>query len=107
MTNEREFSFELILEGADIVSDDNADTLYRACDDTTIASIAGEQSACFHRLALSYEEAVEGATRDVESAVEGLKVVRVQRLEDEEVADDRPLMRFRRRGFRAVLGRWS
>jgi hypothetical protein len=109
MTKQPLFVFRFTLEGPDICTDENADALYEAgLDDATIGCVNDEQFAIFSREAPSYQEALDSAICDVESAIEGLRVVRVDRYEEEEEpVTERAPGRVRRRGFRAVLSRWS
>lgn len=72
-------SFTLILDGADPLTDENLDRLFEAgCDDATFGARAGQFHAEFDRAAPSFGEAVRSAVRDVERAVPGLRVVRVE-----------------------------
>lgn len=110
MTEQQTFFFELILEGPDICSDESLAALHEAgiLDEITVGSVDEVPFAMFSREAASYEEAVAGAIRDIESIIEGARVVRVERHEeDDEPVTERAPGRFRRRPFRTVLSRWS
>lgn len=73
------YEFTLILEGLDFGSDEAFDALFEAgCDDGTFGESDGVQYADFHRTARSLAEAIGSAKRAVESAVPGLRVVRVE-----------------------------
>ena len=73
------FEFSLILEGADALSEEAADSLFRAgCDDATFGEVDGCQYADFTRKARTFADAVGTAKRAIESAVPGLRVARVE-----------------------------
>lgn len=72
-------SFTLILDGADPLTEENLDRLFEAgCDDATFGSREGLFHAEFDRSAPTFGEALRSAIRDVERAVSGLRVVRVE-----------------------------
>ena len=72
-------SFTLILAGADPLTRENLDRLFEAgCDDATFGAREGLFHAEFDREATSFAEAIRTAIRDVEGAVPGLKVIRVE-----------------------------
>jgi hypothetical protein len=70
----REHEFTLILTSDP--SDEEADKLYGIFSDGTISTITGVPQIHFHREAVSLEEAMRSAIRDVRSA--GLGVARVE-----------------------------
>lgn len=73
------YEFTLILEGADALSTPAVDALFGAgCDDATFGEVDGCQYADFTRRSRSLAEAVGSAKRAVESAVPGLRVIRVE-----------------------------
>lgn len=73
------YEFEFLLEGPDIMGDDAIDALYEAgCDDGTFGRRDTEQHVGFDREAPSFGEAVLSAIADVEGAVPGLRVIRVE-----------------------------
>lgn len=73
------YNFTLILEGADVLAGETLDVLYEAgCGDAGFGRSNQVQTAEFDREAASFEEAVMSAIRDVESAVSGLRVARVE-----------------------------
>lgn len=73
------YEFSLILEGANALSDSAADTLFEAgCADATFGEVDGSQFADFSRKARSFAEAVGSAKRAIESAVPGIRVIRVE-----------------------------
>lgn len=70
--------FTLLLEGPDVLSDEVFSALDARCEDAIFGSRGGVQFADFEREAASFEQAVGSAIADVESACEGLRVIRVQ-----------------------------
>jgi hypothetical protein len=73
------YTFRLIMAGADPLTPENLDALYRAgCADATFAKQGSLTYAEFDRVAPAFADAVESAIRDVESAVPGLRVLRVE-----------------------------
>lgn len=73
------YTFTLILDGADVTKSENLDALYEAgCDDATIGIGNGIPRADFDREAGSFVDAMFSAIHDVQRAVPGLRVVRVQ-----------------------------
>ena len=71
------YKFTLIIEGADILTEERVDALYEAgCHDTLIGQTNEVQYIYFHRDAGSLDEAVRSATADVEGTVRGAKIVR-------------------------------
>ncbi len=73
------FDFTLIMAGADMLTDEHIDALFEAgCDDATFGEVDGVQFGDFSREAPSLASAVGPAIRAVESAMEGLRVVRVE-----------------------------
>ena len=71
------FSFTVITDGADIMTDESYKMLLDAgCDDATIGSANGVQYVHFDRDAETLGEAVVSAIRDIES-VKGVNVVDV------------------------------
>ena len=75
-----EYAFTLTLSGCDPLTEAHQDALFEAgCDDATFGKQNGEYFADFTREAATFAEAVGSAIRQVESAVPGLAVVRVER----------------------------
>jgi hypothetical protein len=79
-TNRKQtYTFTLLLHGADPLSKDNMRALERAgCNDALFGRRGTVSYANFDREAASFGEAVLSAIRDVERAVPGLKVTRVE-----------------------------
>jgi hypothetical protein len=74
------FNFTITVEGADILTDDAVDALYKAgCDDATFGVSDGVQTGEFDREAVDFAEAVASAIKAVEAAVPGALVVDVHR----------------------------
>ena len=74
----RVHEFTLLVEGADLQTDEAQDALFEAgCDDSTIGVVAGVQHVHFDREAGSLAEALVSAITAVEQAVPGVRVVRV------------------------------
>lgn len=77
------FSFTLTIEGADVMTEAAQNALFEAaCDDATFGVSNGVQTAEFDREAGDFAEAVAGAIKAVESAVEGVRVVDIHREQD-------------------------
>src|SRR5260370_38282769 len=73
------YTFPLLLHGADPLTKDNMSALKRAdCNDALFGRRGTVSYANFDREAASFGEAVLSAMRDVERAVPGLKVTRVE-----------------------------
>lgn len=73
------YEFTLILEGTDALADEAADALFEAgCADATFGEVDGCQYADFTRRARSLAEAIGSAKRAIESAVPGIRVIRVE-----------------------------
>lgn len=73
------YEFTLILEGPDVLGDEAADSLFESgCGDATFGEIDGSQYADFTRKARSLAEAIGSAKRSIESAVPGVRVIRVE-----------------------------
>lgn len=73
------YDFMLILEGADITDLAHVNALYEAgCDDALFGTTAGVQYGHFSREAPSVSDAIFSAIEQVENAVPGLQVVRVE-----------------------------
>lgn len=70
----KEHEFSLILTSDP--KEDESDRLYGIFNDGTISTIAGVPQIRFHRMALSLEEAISSAMKDVRSA--GFDVARVE-----------------------------
>jgi hypothetical protein len=69
------YAFTLEVSGIDTGQDNYEDALYEAgCDDALIAVVNGSLYLDFHRDGLSFEDADESASRNVERA--GGKVIR-------------------------------
>jgi hypothetical protein len=74
----RTYEFTLLVEGADLQTDQAQDALFEAgCDDSTVGVTAGVQHLHFDREASSSAEALVSAITAVEQAVPGVRVVRV------------------------------
>jgi hypothetical protein len=72
------YEFTLLVEGADLQTDESQDALFEAgCDDATIGMAAGVQYLRFDRQARSLADALVSAITAVEQAVPGVRVVRV------------------------------
>lgn len=72
------YSFTLFLSGPDVLTDENMDFLFEAgCDDATFGERDGAQYAAFDRDAQSFGEALRSAISDLQSALDGLDVVRI------------------------------
>lgn len=81
MNDERHlfYRFTLTLAGTDPLKPENLDRLFEAgCDDATFGAREGLFHAEFDREALSFAEAIRTAIGDVECAVPGLTVIRVE-----------------------------
>lgn len=79
MSRKTTFTFTLLLQGADVMKPRNLDALYRAgCDDATFGRRDSLYYADFDRESDSLAAAIGSAIRQIESAVKGLKVVRVE-----------------------------
>lgn len=73
------YDFVLILEGPDILSEDALNALFAAgCDDATFGSRDGLFFGDFDREAASFSIAVSTAIKQVESAIPGLVVRRIE-----------------------------
>lgn len=73
------YTFTLVLDGPNPLEDANMDRLYEAgCDDATFGERDGVFIADFDRDAVSFSDALISAIKNVESAVPGLRVVRVE-----------------------------
>jgi hypothetical protein len=71
--------FTLIVEGADLQDEASADALFEAgCDDATIGRVGATQYLDFDREAASFADAVFDATRAVEGALPGARVVHLE-----------------------------
>ena len=70
----KEHEFTLILTTEP--SEEEADKLYGCCNDGTLSTIAGVPQIHFHRAALSLEDALRSAIRDVRAV--GFDVERVE-----------------------------
>ena len=82
MTNEqvctREYEFSLVLSGVDDLKDEIEDALFESgCDDATLIIQHGAAKLEFARTALSFQDAVLSAIRDVCRAGKGIGVVQV------------------------------
>jgi hypothetical protein len=77
--------FEVVLEGADFVSQDSddADALYEAgCDDTVPVHDGAVVKVVFYREAPTFQEAVASAVLAVGRALPHARIMRVERIED-------------------------
>jgi len=73
------FAFTLLVDGPDLQSEQNLDALFEAgCDDATFGSREHIQYADFHRQAPTLAQALSSAIRDVQAAVPGSRVLRVE-----------------------------
>ena len=78
-TTNKTHSFTLFLSGPDVLTDEAMDTLYEAgCDDALFGERDGAQYAAFDREARTFSKALATAIHDVTSAIEGLRVVRIE-----------------------------
>lgn len=72
------YRFTLIVEGAELQTDEHVDTLFEAgCDDALIGATDGVQYLDFDREGKTAGDAVLSAIADIERAVPGARVVRV------------------------------
>lgn len=72
------YEFTLLVEGGDLQTDESQDALFAVgCDDATIGLTAGVQYLQFDREARSLADALVSAITAVETAVPGVRVVRV------------------------------
>jgi hypothetical protein len=75
---EREFNFTLVLDGITELTSEVENALYEGgCDDGTLGFQCGRPYMTFSRTAPNFAEAILSAVRDVEKAVPGLDVLRV------------------------------
>jgi hypothetical protein len=75
-----QFSFTLVIEGADVLTAAAQEALFEAgCDDATFGEAGGVQTADFDREAADFASAAGSAIQAVESAIRGARVVRVER----------------------------
>jgi hypothetical protein len=73
------FEFSLVIEGADILTRESLDALFEAgCDDATFGAVDSAQYVDFSRQAPSLEAAIPGAIDQVEKAIPGARVIRVE-----------------------------
>lgn len=73
------FNFTLIVEGADLQTDEAQDALFKAgCDDATFGVVDGVQFAEFNREAGSYVQALMSAIAVIQRTIKGAHVVRVE-----------------------------
>jgi hypothetical protein len=73
------FQFTLIVEGPDLQDEDRVEALYVAgCDDATIGRVGTTQYLDFDREAETLADAVFEATKTIETAVPGARVVHVE-----------------------------
>jgi hypothetical protein len=71
--------FTLFLEGPDVLEDERMDALFEAgCDDAVFGERDGAQYATFDREASSFCAALTSAIEQLTSAVEGLRITRVE-----------------------------
>jgi hypothetical protein len=71
--------FTLLIEGPDLQSDANLNALFDGgCDDALFGRRDSVQYADFTREATSFSEAISSAIEDIESAVSGTRVLRVE-----------------------------
>jgi hypothetical protein len=73
------YQFTLILEGVSPLTAEHLDALFEAgCDDATFGQRGPVYYADFDRAAPTLTGAVQSAVRDVEGAISGLRVSRVE-----------------------------
>lgn len=73
------YNFSLIVEGPDLQNDEAMNALFEGdCDDATVGSVDGVQYLEFDREAGSFGLALTSAIRNVQDAIEGLRVVHVE-----------------------------
>jgi hypothetical protein len=73
------YSFTLLIRGTDVLADEHTDALFEAgCDDALFGERDGVQYADFDREGNTFAAAVGSAVADIETAVPGALVVRVQ-----------------------------
>jgi hypothetical protein len=78
-TRKQTYTFTLLLHGADPLTEENMQALDKAgCTDALFGRRGTVAYADFDREAASFGEAVLSAVRDVEGAIPGLKVTRVE-----------------------------
>ena len=91
MTDQDFYSFTLILEGADILTDEAQDALFEAgCDDATFGAVSGVQVAEFdrdRREYASYGQALLRAMVQLREAVPDVRIKRVAHSELVTLAD--------------------
>lgn len=94
------FSFTLLLQGVDALSDESADALFEAgCDDATFGARDGAQYAQFDREAICFGAAVSSAIRDVRRALPGLVVVRIEAKAADRSFPESTLCRNHKKGY--------
>ena len=72
-------SFTLLVDGADLLSYRALDALYEAgCDDATFGKRGPIQYADFNREKATLAEAIITALGDIEGAIDGARVVRIE-----------------------------
>lgn len=73
------FTYTLLIAGPDLQTDERLDALFEAgCGDATFGNREQIQYADFHREAPNLAEAISSAIRDIEGAVPGAMVFRVE-----------------------------
>jgi predicted DNA-binding transcriptional regulator AlpA len=73
------YNFTLIVEGADLQTEEAQDALFEAgCDDATIGSVDGVQFTEFDREANSYAQALTSAIVTIQRTISGARVVHVE-----------------------------
>jgi hypothetical protein len=76
---QREFEFELCVEGATSLSTETEDAIYNAgCDDATITMSRGQMKIMFTRSAVDLENAVISAIQAIHQSGFGLQVTRAE-----------------------------
>jgi hypothetical protein len=74
-----EFSFTLLLDGLNINDQESLDKIFEAgCDDATFGERDGVVIAMFDRDAETFVSALGSAIQSLESAIEGIQVLRVE-----------------------------
>jgi predicted DNA-binding transcriptional regulator AlpA len=75
----RSYNFTLIVEGADLQTDEAQNVLFEAgCDDATFGSVNGVQFAEFDREASSYVQALTSAIVAIQRTIRGARIVHVE-----------------------------
>lgn len=74
-----EQTFTLLVEGADLLTDESLDALFMAgCDDATFGVRGSVHYADFDRESTTFAEAIVSAIRDIQRAIPDARVVRIE-----------------------------